>query len=146
MANLTVTPIIGAQLTLLPGETIATSSGSATVTRTETAGNKQIIWADYGSGFEQPHISESLLSPEQQSSPTAAERQRRYSAKGHACGWIEERLGNIKRKNPSTSYYYCWQDGETRGKQYVPVRKMATVQQMLSDRRSVDDILAVLKK
>ena len=82
-------------------------------------------------------------SPEQ---PRTAERQRRYSAKGHACGWLEERLGNTKRKNPTTSYYYCWQDGEQRGKQYVPVRKMAAVQQMLSDRRSVDDILAVLSK
>ena len=104
------------------------------------AAEVQLSSLEYCSG------DDDLLSPEQRSIATVAERSRRYSAKGHACGWIEERLGNLQRKNPSTSYFYCWQDGETRGKQYVPVRKMAAVQQMLSDRRSVDEILAALRK
>ena len=33
---------------------------------------------------------------------------RKHRAAGNASGWIEERLGNKKRANPSVSYYYRW--------------------------------------
>ncbi len=75
---------------------------------------------------------------------------RRHSPKGHAVGWLEERLGNLKRRTPSTSYFYCWQDGVSdsekprRHKHYVPVRHMADVRQMINQRCSVDDILSFL--
>lgn len=73
-------------------------------------------------------------------------KQRRHSPKGKASGWIEERLGNLKRRNPSTSNYYCWQQGTTRGKQYIPARKLSTVQQMIDQRCSVDEILDLLSR
>jgi hypothetical protein len=98
-----------------------------------------LTWKDY-----QRYGYQHLSSPEQPTQLKAGDRPRRHSPKGKATGWIEERQGNLKRKNPSTSYYYCWQDGDRRGKQYVPVRKMATVSQMVNDRCSVDDILSYL--
>jgi hypothetical protein len=122
------------------GSTIATPSGTATVTRTEPAGNDQIIFADYGSGIEQPHIHESLINPQNSTI------NRRHSAKGKATGWIEERQGNLKRTRPSISYYYCWQDGDRRGKTYVPVRQMSQVRTMVNDRCSVDEILQTISK
>jgi hypothetical protein len=137
-----IVPIQGTQLDLFLGDTIASRSGMATVTRTESVGLEQIIWADYGSGIEQPHVSEGLLSPEQQPQPQP--QQRRHSSKGKAVGWIEERIGNKKRKNPSTSYYYCWQEGERRMKVYVKARKMYRCHQMIEARCSVDDILQFL--
>jgi len=85
------------------------------------------------------------LSPEQDQQ-SAPGRNRRHSPKGKASGWIEERLGNLNRKTPSTSYYYCWQAGEQRGKCYVPIRKVAQVQQMLRDRHSVNEIITFLNK
>lgn len=97
----------------------------------------------------------SLLSPEQEPPPQFSDPQnsaiipstpRRHSPKGHACGWIEERRGNLSRKTPSISYYYCWQTGEQRGKCYIPIRKLAMVEQMLRDRCSVDDVLTLLSK
>ena len=41
-------------------EMIQTPSGTAKVTRTETIGPSQIIWADYGSGQEHPHQPEDI--------------------------------------------------------------------------------------
>ncbi|WP_346293968.1 hypothetical protein [Sphaerothrix gracilis] len=87
------------------------------------------------------------LSPPEQ--PVQRSQQRRHSPKGQACGWLEERIGNKKRKNPTTSYYYCWdeviQPGETRRqKVYVKVRKMMQVRQMIDERRSVEEILTFL--
>lgn len=69
---------------------------------------------------------------------------RRHVPKGQASGWIEERLGNKRRKNPSVSYYYCWDDGEGRHRRYIPVRKRGRVQQLWAERRSVAEILAAL--
>jgi hypothetical protein len=128
---------------LKAGETITTCSGTATVTHTETIGREQIIWADYGSGVEHPHIQENLLSTEQIEARAPA-KQRRHSRKGEASGWIEERIGNKKRANPTTSYYYCWQEGDCRMKVYVKARKMWKCNQMVESRCSVDEILRFL--
>ncbi|MFE4108391.1 hypothetical protein [Almyronema epifaneia] len=86
-------------------------------------------------------------SPPEQSAQRSPKR--RHSPKGQASGWLEERVGNKKRKNPTTSYYYCWdeviQPGETRRqKVYVKVRKMMRLRQMIDERRSVHEILAFL--
>jgi len=69
---------------------------------------------------------------------------RRRSKKGEASGWIEERQGNRKRKTPSTSYYYGWQDGEGKHKRYIPAAKVHRVQGMIGDRRTVAEILDYL--
>jgi hypothetical protein len=214
-----ITPLQGDQLELFPGDLITTSSGEAIVTGFAQAGQERIIFADYGSGISQPHVQESLLSPEQKfeigdksdafavgdksdalavgdrvqvirgccsgltsivtaidpnyahsialepgkgrfkpsmlekisrSSPPeqlpgkSSQPQRRHSPKGQATGWIEERIGNKQRKNPCTSYYYCWQEGERRMKVYVKARKMYRLQQMVEARCSVGEILSFL--
>ena len=90
-----------------------------------------------------PLVPVALSPPEQLS-------KRRHSPKGEACGWIEERLGNKGRKNPSVSYYYCWDEvistGETqRQKLYIKVKQLATVRRMLDERRSVEEIVRILE-
>lgn len=128
------------------GEPITTTSGQAIVTTTEQVGQEQIIWADYGSGVAHPHISESLLPPEQvpASSPEPT-RPRRHSPKGEASGWIEERLGNRKRKTPSISYYYRWQDETGRYTRYIPASKVWRVQQLVEvEGRPIAEVLEVL--
>ena len=87
-----------------------------------------------------------VLSPPEQLS----RQQRRHSPKGEACGWIEERLGNKGRKNPSISYYYCWDEviatGETqRQKLYIKVNQLTTVRRMVDERQSVEEIVEVLR-
>lgn len=123
------------------GDRLTTLSGTARVTHIEQVGREQVFWADYGSGISQPHLSEGILSvspPEQ--------RSRRHTPKRKACGWIEERIGNKKRKNPSTSYYYCWDEPDKRNRVYVPVRLMATVRQMVDQRLGVDAIMKLLNE
>lgn len=128
------------------GEPITTASGRAIVTHTERVGQEQIIWADYGSGISQPHLSESLLPPEQLVVFPSSPRRRRHSLKGQASGWIEERVGNRKRKTPSLSYYYRWQDAFGRHSRYIPSRKLWRVQQMVEvERRSIEEVLEVLE-
>jgi hypothetical protein len=69
---------------------------------------------------------------------------RRHSEKGSASGWLEKRLGNKHRKSPSVSYYYGWLDQGQQCKRYVPVAKVSTVTQMISDRCGVEEILGFL--
>jgi hypothetical protein len=71
-------------------------------------------------------------------------RQRRYSPKGTASGWLEERQGNKKRKTPSTSYYYGWLEHGVRKKCYVPVGKLYRVHDMIQQRQPTSTILAFL--
>ncbi len=88
--------------------------------------------------------------PEQKPAPeSASSKPKRFSLPGHASGWIEERQGNKKRKRPSISQYYCWDTRDKEGKPkrrklYIPAGKVATVQQMVTDRRPVEDIVQVL--
>lgn len=89
-------------------------------------------------------IEREVLSSQPASSPP--EQRRRYSRKGHASGWIEERHGNLKRPHPSTSYYYCWQEGEHRNKTYIPVRQMTQIRAMVDRRCSVEEILQTIEK
>jgi hypothetical protein len=71
--------------------------------------------------------------------------QRRYSPKGKATGWIEERQGNKKRKIPSTSYYYCWQDATGKHKRYIKASQVTRVHQMVAQRQPTQTILDFLK-
>ena len=84
-------------------------------------------------------------------SPPEHLSRRRHSPKGEACGWIEQRQGNKGRKNPSISYYYCWDEvvatGETqRQKLYIKVNQLRTVRRMVDERRSVEEILGILEE
>ena len=75
--------------------------------------------------------------------------QRRHSPKGKAVGWLKERQGNAKRKKPTTSYFYCWdepvkRDGQAeyqRHQVYVPVGAIARVQAMIAERQPVAVVL-----
>ena len=75
--------------------------------------------------------------------------QRRHSPKGKAVGWLKERQGNTKRKKPTTSYFYCWdepvkRDGQAeyqRHQVYVPMRAIARVQAMIAERQPVAVVL-----
>jgi hypothetical protein len=125
------------------GDRLTTSAGIATVTHIDQVGREQVIWADYGSGIPQPHVSEGILSV---SPPEQPRRIRRHTPKGKASGWIEERVGNKSRKTPSVSYYYCWDEPEKRNRVYVPVRLMATVRQMVEERMGVDAIVKMLER
>ena len=129
------------------GDTITTPIGTAVVTDVAVAGQEQIIFADYGSGISQPHINETIESvsspPEQFAEPTTP-KSRRHTPKGEASGWIEERTGNKKRKNPSVSYYYCWDDADGRHRKYIPAKKLWRVQQMWEGRRSMDEMVEYL--
>jgi hypothetical protein len=118
------------------GDRLTTSAGIATVTHIEQAGKEQVIWADYGSGISQPHVSEGILSVSpslSESSPPEQKlaRSRRHTPKGKACGWIEERQGNKARKKASVSYYYKWDDAEGRGSRYIPAGKVEQVREMV---------------
>ena len=79
--------------------------------------------------------------------------QRRHSPKGKAVGWLKERQGNTRRKKPTTSYFYCWdepvqRDGQAeyqRHQVYVPVGAIAQVQAMIAEREPVAVVLGVLE-
>lgn len=95
------------------------------------------------------HPPEPLSEPKR-SPDSGNSRPKRYSRPGQASGWIEERVGNKKRKTPTTSYFYCF-DGKEDGRQkrtrvYVPVGKMARVRQMVDQRCSVEEILQVINQ
>ena len=64
-------------------------------------------------------------------------------------GWIKERRGNTRRKKPSVSYFYCWdepvqRDGQAeyqRHQVYVPVGAISRVQEMIAERQPVAVVL-----
>jgi hypothetical protein len=124
------------------GDRLLTSAGTATVTHTALVGREQVIWADYGSGISQPHVSEGILSV---SPPEQPRRVRRHTPKGKASGWIEERIGNKSREKPSVSHYYKWDDVKCRGSRYIPAGKVERVKGMVyGECRSVAEVLGVL--
>lgn len=78
--------------------------------------------------------------------PPRTAKQRRHSPKGKASGSIKPRLGNTKRRNPTTSYYYEWTKAGKKRSAYIPVRRLATITEMIEQRCSVDEILQLLTK
>jgi|GEM_PF-1489026 len=85
--------------------------------------------------------------------PQTQVKKRRHSPKGKAVGWIKERLGNTKRKKPCVSYYYCWDEpvrkddhmSYKRHQVYVPVKAITQVQEMISQRLPVEEVLEVIE-
>jgi hypothetical protein len=73
-------------------------------------------------------------------------QRRRFSHKGHASGWLEERQGNRRRKTPTISYYYCWETPTGSQKLYIPMGKVWRCDRMIDARKPVEDILAFLAK
>jgi hypothetical protein len=150
-----VNPLRGTQLSLTvnvptyelenpprKGDRLTTSAGVATVTHIDQAGKEQVIWADYGSGISQPHVSEGIMAV---SPPERSPRSRRHTPKGKASGWIEERQGNKARKKASVSHYYKWDDVEGRGSRYIPAGKVERVRGMVyGERSSVVEVLGFL--
>jgi hypothetical protein len=126
------------------GDRLTTSAGIATVTHIDQAGKEAVIWADYGSGISQPHVSEGIMavSPPKQ---TKIPRSRRHTPKGKASGWIEERVGNKKREKPSVSHYYRWENAEGKHSRYIPAGKLDEVRSLVEKRGAIAQILHVLE-
>lgn len=65
-----------------------------------------------------------------------------------ASGWLKERLGNTKRRNPTISYYYCWEiwdgDGYKRHQVYVPMGVVGEVRRLIEGRISVEATLEII--
>lgn len=76
--------------------------------------------------------------------PEPPTKPRRHSRKGEASGSIKERIGNKKRKNPSTSYFYEWYEDGRKQQRYVQVRLMNQVQQFINSRRPCTEIIDFL--
>jgi hypothetical protein len=125
------------------GDRLTTSAGIATVTHIDQAGNEAVIWADYGSGISQPHVSEGMaVSP-----PERSPRSRRHIPKGKACGSIEPRIGNRSRKKSSVSYFYKWEDAAGKHSRYIPSGKVQEVTAMVYERCcSVGQVLKFLSE
>ena len=69
---------------------------------------------------------------------------RRHRDKGRASGWIEERMGNRGRKNPSVSYYYRWDSHKGRVSEYIRASKVARVAKLIEAERPALEILKVV--
>lgn len=104
----------------------------------------------YRYGVGRYHVDPAIDVPavevvEDRSPPEHQPRTRRHTPKGQACGWIETRTGNCKRKKPSVSHYYKWDDESGRGSRYIPAAKLAAATVMIYEqRRSVAEVLEFL--
>lgn len=68
----------------LPGTPIRTASGTAIVTRVQQIGTEMIIFADYGSGIEHPHLLESLIGED---APERKPRKRKTKSRAAHQSW-----------------------------------------------------------
>ncbi|KAM3093208.1 hypothetical protein ACKFKF_29735 [Phormidesmis sp. 146-12] len=77
-------------------------------------------------------------------------RKRRYSKKGEASGWIEERWGNKARKRQSLSLYFCWEEddqGERRRRRtYIPANQCQQITAMVRAGKPAAEIAASIHK
>ncbi|MEM6772582.1 MAG: hypothetical protein AAF597_18535 [Bacteroidota bacterium] len=74
----------------------------------------------------------------------AVGNRRKHRAPGNASGWIEERVGNRKRANPSVSYYYRWDSHKGRVSEYIRASQVARVVGLIEAERPALDILKVV--
>ncbi|MEA5464756.1 hypothetical protein [Leptothoe sp. PORK10 BA2] len=74
----------------------------------------------------------------------SAENRRKHRAHGHASGWIEERIGNRGRKQPSVSYYYRWDSPRGRVSEYIRASKLARVTGLIEAERPALEVLRVV--
>ena len=69
---------------------------------------------------------------------------RKHRAPGNASGWIEERIGNRKRANPSVSYYYRWDSPKGRVSEYIRTSQVTRVAKLIEAERPALEILKVV--
>ncbi len=74
----------------------------------------------------------------------AVESRRQHREKGNASGWIEERMGNRKRANPSVSYYYRWDSPKGRVSEYIRASQVTRVAGLIEAKRPALEILRVV--
>ncbi|MEM6840099.1 MAG: HNH endonuclease [Cyanobacteria bacterium P01_C01_bin.120] len=74
----------------------------------------------------------------------AVESRRKHRAPGNASGWIEERMGNKKRANPSVSYYYRWDSHKGRVSEYIRASQVTRVVRLIGAERPALEILKVV--
>ncbi|NEP56250.1 MAG: HNH endonuclease [Symploca sp. SIO2G7] len=67
-----------------------------------------------------------------------------YRRPGNASGWIEQRVGNKKRANPSVSYYYRWDSHKGRVSEYIRASQVTRVERMIEAERPALEILKVV--
>ena len=65
--------------------------------------------------------------------PAEKSASRQHRPKGKASGWIEERQGNQKRKNPSISHYYRWDSPQGRVNEYIRASRLTRIQRLIDD-------------
>ena len=68
---------------------------------------------------------------------------RKHRAPGNASGWIEERLGNRKRANPSVSYT-TWDSHKGRVSEYIRASQVARVAGLIEAERPALEVLKVV--
>lgn len=140
---------------------ITTRAGTAAVTRLEWVGSELVVWADYGSGIEQPHGDEDaapvklvLMRQEAQSVTEAIPEADPLAPKSQtqACGWIgwKETKRERKRRDPwicRQAWLYWEEAGGKKRSRYIPKAKLAAVQESVYElRRSVYETLELLEK
>ena len=170
----------GIQLALLPevmsyaiwnlprlGESILTESGWAIVTRLQPLGYETLVWADYGSGIEQPHgrqgatcnlkivlggrmalelEDEIVLAAPDGNDPLAPK------VESKACGWIgwKESKRSRKKRDPwvcRQAWLYWEEPGGNKRSRYIPKAKLAKVQESVYElRRAIGETLEILGK
>ena len=74
----------------------------------------------------------------------AVESRRKHREKGYASGWIEERMGNRRRANPSVSYYYRWDSHKGRVSEYIRASQVTRVTKLIEAERPALEILKVV--
>ncbi|MEA5467020.1 HNH endonuclease signature motif containing protein [Leptothoe sp. PORK10 BA2] len=68
----------------------------------------------------------------------------RYRAPGNASGWIEERMGNRGRANPSISHYYRWDSHKGRVSEYIRASQVTRVAGLIEAERPALEVLRVV--
>ncbi|MEM8611176.1 MAG: hypothetical protein AAGF93_04080 [Cyanobacteria bacterium P01_H01_bin.105] len=69
---------------------------------------------------------------------------RKHREKGNASGWIEERIGNRGRKQPSVSYYYRWDSHKGRVSEYIRASQVTRVERLIEAERPALEILRIV--
>jgi len=126
-----------------PATAKATARATARATAKATAAAAAKAKATARAAAKAEELADALANTAAARTPTT---RRRHSPKGQAVGWIEERLGNLQRKNPCTSFYFCWQEGDRRQKTYIPNRHISTVAELVNRRRPIAEVLQAITK
>jgi hypothetical protein len=171
----------GVQLALLPevtpyeicnlprlGDSILTESGWAIVTRLQPLGTEFLVWADYGSGIEQPHGRKGTtcnlnivlgggMTPELEDKTVLGGElsdvdDPALKVERKACGWIgwKEAKRERKKREPwicRQAWLYWEEAGGKKRSRYIPKGKLAAVQESVYElRQAIGETLELLEK